>query len=84
MFKCTQMATKEDGGYRHLIKVPLLWILGDNVAAEYLFVPFKEAFSLVIRENPQVKLHQLKDCDHGLNSHEEETSIIIHNFLKRI
>src|SRR3989338_2290271 len=84
MFKSTQMATKEVGGYRYLIKVPLLWILGDQIEKEYLFVPFKEAFDLVKKENPKVEIHQLKNCDHGLNNHESETAALISNFLKKI
>ena len=84
MFKSTQMANKDEGGYRHLIKVPLLWILGDQVKKEYLFIPFKDAFGLVKKENPQVEIHQLKNCDHGLNNHEAETVSFISNFLKKI
>ena len=84
MFKSTQMAKKGEGGYRHLIKVPFLWILGDQVEKEYLFVPFQEAFDLVKKENHQVEIHQLKKCDHGLNNHEAETASLISNFLEKI
>lgn len=83
MFKSTQMATKTEGGYRHLIMVPLIWILGDQIDKEYLFVPFLEAFGLVKRENPQTEFHQLENCDHGLNNHEFETASLISAFLKK-
>lgn len=83
MYKSTQMAGRKDGGYRHLIKVPLLWILGDDPKKEYLFVPFSEAFSLVRLENPQVEIHQLVNCDHGLNGKEQEAALIISDFLRR-
>jgi len=84
MYRSTQMATGEDGGYRHLITVPLLWILGDDPQKEYLFVPFEDAFALVRSENPQVAIHQLTKCDHGLNGHEEEAAALIADFLKHI
>jgi pimeloyl-ACP methyl ester carboxylesterase len=84
MFRSTQMASKEKGGYRHLIKVPLLWILGDDSTREYLFVPFKEAFGLIKKENPQVEIRQLLNCDHGLNGHEVETASLIFDFLKKL
>ncbi len=84
MFKSTMMATKEDGGYRHLIAVPLLWILGDDPQKEYLFVPFEEAFNLIRSENPQVAIHQLKQCDHGLHGHEAEAAALVSDFLKHI
>lgn len=84
VFKATQMATAEEGGYRSSIKVPLLWILGDQTQNEYLFVPFEEAFELVRRENPQVEIHQLKDCDHGLHDHEAEVAKIVADFVKSL
>lgn len=82
LFRSTQMARETEGGYRQTIKVPLLWILGDQLEKEYLFAPFKEAFALVRAENPQVEIHQLP-CDHGLHGQENETASIIEGFIKR-
>lgn len=80
MFKSTMMASKSRGGYRHEIKVPLLWILGNEPKDEYLFVPFEEAFKLVRAENPQIEINQLA-CDHGLHGKEEEAASIIAGFI---
>lgn len=81
MYKSTQMATKVEGGYRHMIKIPLLWILGDKQEKEYLFVPFEKAFELVRTENAQVQIEQLTHCDHGLNGHEAEVAKLIASFI---
>lgn len=83
MYKSTQMASKDDGGYRHLINIPYLWILGNKIESEYLFVPFEKAIALIKQENPQVEIHQL-DCNHGLQGKEDEVASIISQFIKQI
>lgn len=83
MFKSTQMATKQDGGYRSLINIPYLWILGNKTESEYLFIPFEDAFQLVRKENPQVRIHQL-DCNHGLNGKENEVADIVTDFVSHL
>lgn len=81
MQRSTQMATKQDGGYRSNITIPLLWVIGDNPEKEYLFVPFVEAFDLVKKENSQVVIKQIANSDHGFNNHESEVAMLISSFL---
>ncbi|HEY4501232.1 MAG TPA: alpha/beta fold hydrolase [Candidatus Paceibacterota bacterium] len=62
------------------INVPILAVIGDQ--EEYTAIPIKDALTLMVLENKNAEIHQIKDCDHDFQEKEKELANIVLSFIK--
>ena len=61
------------------IKLPILVVIGDQ--KEYTAIPIKNALELMVEENKNTEIHQIKNCDHDFQGKEEKLADIILRFI---
>lgn len=62
------------------IKIPILVVIGDG--EEYTAIPIKNALELMVKENKNTEIHQIKNCDHDFQENEKELADIVLKFIE--
>ncbi len=72
-------ATRKLDAYAR-IHTPILVVIGDQ--KEYTAISVREALELMLRENKNTEVHQIKNCGHDFQEKENELSDIVMKFIK--
>ena len=79
LLEALPFATKKLNAYAKM-NVPILAVIGDQ--KEYTAIPIKDALTLMVLENKNAEIHQIKDCDHDFQEKEKELENIVLSFIK--